>query len=119
MARLITQPAIIQTIGTPVEEIIGRLNTKTAGISIAKMHSRKGWSQSGEVREFTEYIIVLKGALQVNTRRKSLSVRAGQAAIVKAGEWVKYSAPEAGGARYLAICTPAYSPDLIRKDTAE
>ncbi len=52
MAKLIAKPAIIQTVGTPVEEIIGRLNTKTAEISIARMHSRKGWSQPGQIREF-------------------------------------------------------------------
>ena len=119
MAKLITQPAIIQTVGTPVEEIIGRLNSKTAEISIAKMHSRKGWSQPGQIREFNEYILVLKGALQVKTRSKELVVRAGQAVIVTAGEWVAYSAPEAGGARYLAVCAPAYSPKLVRSVRSE
>jgi hypothetical protein len=114
MAKLIAQPAIIQTVGTPVEEIIGRLNTKTAEISIARMHSRKGWSQPGQVREFNEYILVFKGALQVKTQRRELVVRAGQAVIVNAGEWVSYSTPEAGGARYLAMCVPAYSPELVR-----
>jgi mannose-6-phosphate isomerase-like protein (cupin superfamily) len=115
MARLITKPAIIQTVGTPVEEIIGRLNTKTSEISIAHMHSRKGWSQPGQIREFNEYILVFKGAVQIKTRRKVLVVRAGQAVIVNAGEWVEYSTPEAGGARYLAVCMPAYSPKLVRR----
>jgi quercetin dioxygenase-like cupin family protein len=114
MAKLITKPAIIQTAGTPVEEIIGRLSTKTAEISIARMHSRKGWVQPGQIREFNEYILVFKGALQVKTRHKELIVRAGQAVIVNAGEWVSYSTPEAGGARYLAMCVPAYSPKLVR-----
>ena len=115
MAKLIAKPAIIQTVGTPVQEIIGRLNTKTAEISIAEMHSRKGWSEPGQIREFKEYILILKGALQVKTRRKELIARAGQAVIVSAGEWVQYSAPEAGGAHYLAVCMPAYSPGLVRR----
>ncbi len=115
MAKLITKPAIIQTVGTPVEEIIGRLNTKTAEISIAKMHSRKGWVEHGQIREFNEYILVFKGALQIKTRRRELVARAGQAVIVNAGEWVQYSTPEAGGARYLAMCVPAYSPKLVRR----
>ncbi len=114
MAKLVAKPAIIQTVGTPVEEIIGRLNTKTAEISIAKMHSRKGWAQPGQVREFNEYILIFKGVLQVKTRRSELLVRAGQAVIVNAGEWVQYSTPEPGGAQYLAICLPAYSPKLVR-----
>jgi ethanolamine utilization protein EutQ (cupin superfamily) len=115
MAKLIAKPAFIQTVGTPVEEIIGRLNTKTAEVSIARMHSRKGWSQPGQICDFNEYILVFKGALQVKTRRRALLVRAGEAAIVRKGEWVAYSTPFAGGARYLAICVPAYSPQLLRR----
>jgi quercetin dioxygenase-like cupin family protein len=115
MTRLIAEAALIQGVGTPVQEIIGRLNTGTDEVSIAKMHSRKGWSQPGQTRQFNEYILVLKGALRVKTRRKEFVARTGQAIVVPAGEWVEYSAPEAGGARYLAICVPAYSPGLVRK----
>jgi mannose-6-phosphate isomerase-like protein (cupin superfamily) len=115
MAKLVTQPAIIQTVGTPVQEVIGRLNTKTAAVSIAKMHSRRGWSEPPQIREFTEYILVFKGALHIKLRRKELVVKAGQAVIVQAGEWVQYSTPEDGGARYLAVCAPAYSPRLVRR----
>jgi quercetin dioxygenase-like cupin family protein len=115
MAKLVTRPAVIKTIGTPVEEIIGRLNSKTDEISIARMFSRKGWSEPGQIRKFTEYILVIKGSLHVKLRRKTLVARAGDAVIVKAGEWVQYSTPEAGGARYLAICVPAYSPGLVRR----
>ncbi|MEI6127515.1 MAG: cupin [Pseudomonadota bacterium] len=115
MAKLVTKLAIIKTAGTPVEEIIGRLNTKTANISIAKMFSRKGWVEPGQIRKFREYILVFKGALHVTTRREKLIVRAGQAVIVNAGEWVHYSTPQAGGAQYLAVCEPAYSPKLVRR----
>jgi ethanolamine utilization protein EutQ len=79
------------------------------------MNSRKGWSEPGQVRKFTENILVLKGALYIKLRRRELVARAGEAVIVKKGEWVRYSTPEAGGARYLAICVPAYSPGLVRR----
>jgi mannose-6-phosphate isomerase-like protein (cupin superfamily) len=115
MAKLVTKPAVIKTDGTPVEEIIGRLNTKTDELSIARMFSRKGWSESGQVRKFAEYILVLKGALHLKLRTKALVVRAGEAVIVKAGEWVQHSTPDPGGAHYLAVCVPAYSPRLVRR----
>jgi quercetin dioxygenase-like cupin family protein len=115
MARLVTKSAIIKTAGTPVEEIIGRLNTKTDEISIARMFSRQGWSEPGQRRKFTEYILVLKGALYVKLRRRELIVRAGEAVIVKAGERVQYSTPQTGGAQYLAVCIPAYSARLVRR----
>jgi acyl-CoA synthetase (AMP-forming)/AMP-acid ligase II len=114
MAKLITGSAIIKTVGTPVQEIIGRVSTGTDEVSVAKMHSRKGWSQPGQIRRFNEYILISRGALQIKTRRKKLIARAGHAVLVRAGEWVEYSAPEAGGAHYLAICVPAHSPDLVR-----
>ena len=114
MAGHIAKAAIIQTVGTPVEEIIGRLNTNTTQVSIARMHSRKGWVQPGQVRRFAEYLLVLRGALHVTTRRHHLVARAGQAITVRAGEWVQFSTPEAGGARYLAVCVPAYRPSLVR-----
>jgi quercetin dioxygenase-like cupin family protein len=114
MAKLIPKAAIIQTIGTPVEEIIGRLNTGTEEVSVARMHSRKGWCQPGQIREFNEYLLISKGTLRVKTRRKEWVVRAGQAVSIRSGEWVEYSAPESGGAHYLAICVPAYSSDLVR-----
>lgn len=76
------------------------------------MHGRKSWLQPGQVRDFNEYILVFKGALQVKTRRSELLVRSGQAVIVNAAEWVEYSTSFAGGARYLAVCVPAYSPSV-------
>ena len=34
----------------------------------------------------------------------------------QAGEWVRYSTPEDGGAEYVAVCTPAFSIDTVHRD---
>jgi ethanolamine utilization protein EutQ (cupin superfamily) len=115
MAKLVAKAAVIKTEGTPVEEIVGRLSTKTADISFARMHSRRGWVDHEQKRQFAEYILVFKGALHVKTRRQRLVARAGQAVAIRAGEWVQYSTPEAGGAHYLAVCVPAFDPDLVQR----
>ena len=52
----------------------------------------------------------------VTTQSETLDVLAGQAIIVPAGEWVQYSSPEAGGAEYIAVCLPAFSPDTVHRD---
>ena len=76
----------------------------------------EGWSEPGQRPEFDEFTVVLKGALQVETEAQSFTVRAGQAVVAEAGEWVRYSTPDPGGAEYVAVCLPAFSPDTVHRD---
>jgi mannose-6-phosphate isomerase-like protein (cupin superfamily) len=80
------------------------------------MRSPAGWEEPGQTPEFDEYTIVLRGMLRVTHRGGALDVRAGQAVIARAGEWVRYSSPEAEGAEYVAVCLPAFSPDSVHRD---
>src|SRR4051812_39233342 len=104
MIRLIPAPTIIQAAGNKpkrIEEFIGRVNSQTSDLSLARMTSPSGWVEPGQTPEFDEYTIVLKGMLRVTTRDGEIDVRAGQAIITPAGEWVRYSTPEPEGAEYL------------------
>ncbi len=83
---------------------------------MAHMRSPSGWSEPGQTPEFDEYTLVLRGVLRVETRTGTSDVMAGQAIIVSRGEWVRYSTPEPEGAEYVAVCTPAFSPELVRRD---
>ena len=119
MARLISKPTVIPAAGQPpkiIEEFFGRVHSATDKISIAQMTSPCGWREPGQTPEFEEYTIVLKGELQVETRDGARQVGAGQAILVEAGEWVRYSTPAAGGAEYIAICLPAFSPETVHRD---
>jgi mannose-6-phosphate isomerase-like protein (cupin superfamily) len=113
MATLVDKPTRIEAHGLPpkiIEEFIGRVNSQTDGVSIARMKSPCGWSEPGQTPEFDEYSIVLRGTLRVETREGTLDVAAGQAVITRRGEWVRYSTPGAEGAEYIAVCIPAFSP---------
>ena len=117
--RHINGPTVIQAAGTPpklIEEYIGRVNSQTANVSIARMKSPAGWSEPGQRPEFTEYTVVLKGTLQVELKDRKVNVQAGQAIIIEAGEWVRYSSPHAEGAEYIAVCVPAFSPDTVHRE---
>ncbi len=119
MPTLIEAPTVIQAAGNKpkrIEEYIGRVNSQTAAVSVARMVSPAGWIESGQTPEFDEYTVVLRGLLQVTTRAGVLNVRAGQAVIAHRGEWVQYSSPEAEGAEYIAVCLPAFSPDSVHRD---
>lgn len=119
MANLIQQPMIIRAAGNTHKEIaeyVGRLNSATEALSIAHMKSPAGWSEPGQSPEFDEYTLVLRGALRVETRTGTLDVKAGQAIIARRGEWVRYSTPGPEGAEYVAVCLPAFSSELVRRD---
>ena len=119
MPMIINKPSIIEAAGNKpkiIEEYIGRVNSKTSSVSIAKMTSPEGWTEPGQKPEFDEYTIVLKGKINVKVDDKNYEVEAGQAIITHAGEWVQYSTPEPGGAEYVAVCLPAFSPDIVHRD---
>ncbi|MDZ7267167.1 MAG: cupin domain-containing protein [candidate division KSB1 bacterium] len=115
----IKSPALIPAAGNKpkrIEEFVGRVNTQTATVSIARMRSPAGWSEPGQTPEFEEYTVVLAGMLRVTTKTGVHEVRAGEAVIVPRGEWVQYSTPGAEGAEYLAVCLPAFSPEIVHRD---
>jgi hypothetical protein len=117
MPTLIERPTVVAAAGNApkrIEEFVGRVNSGTAAISIARMSSPAGWEEPGQTPEFDEYTLVLAGTLRVESREGVLEVRAGQAVRTSAGEWVRYSTP--GGAEYVAVCTPAFSPATVHRD---
>jgi mannose-6-phosphate isomerase-like protein (cupin superfamily) len=119
MPTLLKQPMRIEAAGNKpkiIDEYIGRVNSKTSAVSIAHMRSPEGWSEPGQAPEFDEFTVVLKGLVRVQHKGGTLDVAAGQAVIASAGEWVQYSTPQAGGAEYIAVCLPAFSPDTVHRD---
>ena len=99
-----------------IEEFVGRVNTGTEDVSVARMQSPEGWVEPGQKPDFEEYTIVLRGTLYVEFRGGSIDVHAGQAVISHKGEWVKYSSPYEGGADYIAVCAPAFSPGTVHRE---
>jgi mannose-6-phosphate isomerase-like protein (cupin superfamily) len=119
MPTLIGQPTIIEAAGNKpkkIEEYAGRVNSGHSQVSVARMVSPEGWQEPGQRPEFEEITVVLKGLLHVEHEGGALDVRAGQAVVAHPGEWVRYSSPEPGGAEYVAICLPAFSPDTVHRD---
>ena len=119
MPTLIAQATRIQAAGNKpklIDEYIGRVNSKTSAASVAHMRSPQGWLEPGQTPEFDEFTIVLKGMLRVEHKAGILDVHAGQAVVAHAGEWIRYSTPEEGGAEYIAVCLPAFSMETVHRD---
>lgn len=118
MPTLIESPTRVTAAGNKpklIDEFVGRVNTGEARLSVALMNSPAGWEEPGQKPEFDEWTLVLEGRIEVEHAGGVLRVNAGQAVIAKAGEWIRYRTPE--GARYVAVCLPAFSPDTVHRDS--
>ena len=119
MPTLIATPTRIQAAGSKpkiIEEYVGLVNSQDSSLSVAHMRSPEGWAEPGQTPAFDEYSLVLRGTLRVEHKDGQVDVLAGQAIIAHSGEWVRYSTPFAGGAEYIAICLPAFSPGTVHRD---
>ncbi|HZE97921.1 MAG TPA: cupin [Planctomycetota bacterium] len=119
MPTPIQKPTVIEAAGKKpkrIEEYVGRVNSKTAAVSVARMKSPSGWVEPGQTPDFDEYTVVLGGSLRVTSKSGVIDVAAGQAVITHKGEWVQYSTPGPDDAEYDAICLPAFSPDTVHRD---
>ena len=119
MPTLISAPTIVKSDGNKpkiIEEYVGRVNSTTERLSVARMRSPGGWIEPGQTPEFDEYTLVLRGRLRVETRDGHMDVASGQAVLTHAGDWVRYSTPGEDGAEYIAICLPAFSMETVHRD---
>jgi ethanolamine utilization protein EutQ (cupin superfamily) len=119
MIHVIKKTTVIKAAGNKpkvIGEFIGKVNSQTADISIARMKSPGGWKEPGQRPEFDEYSLVLKGFLRVKTENITVDIKAGEAVISYRGEWVQYSTPSPEGAEYIAVCIPAFSHDTVHRD---
>lgn len=119
MPVLIESPSIVKAAGSKpkvIEEYVGRVTSDSKDVSIARMKSPSGWAEPGQTPEFDEYTVVVCGMLRVSSKDSTMDVHAGQAVIVRKGEWVQYSTPETEGAEYIAVCLPAFSMETVHRD---
>jgi ethanolamine utilization protein EutQ (cupin superfamily) len=118
MPELIESPTRVEAAGNKpkaIDEYAGRVNNGEARLSIAVMHSPPGWIEPGQRPDFDEYTVVLEGTIEVEHEGGTLTVNAGQGVLARKGEWVRYRTPE--GARYVAVCLPAFSMDTVHRDS--
>ena len=117
MPELIAAPTAIPVSGGKIiEEYVGRVNSGESAVSVARMTAPGGWTEPFQTPEFDEFTIVLQGVVRVEHPGGAMDVVAGQAVVTRAGERVRYSTPDGSGAQYVAICLPAFAPELAGRD---
>jgi mannose-6-phosphate isomerase-like protein (cupin superfamily) len=116
MPELVPAPSRIPVPGGKViDEYVGRVTTGTTVVSVAHMTAPGGWAEPAQTPEFDEFTVVLTGSVVIEHDGGRLDVGAGQAVVTRAGEQVRYSVG-AGGATYVAVCVPAFGPELAHRD---
>lgn len=119
MPTHLPRPTVVDAAGTPpkiISEHVGRASTGNADVSIAHMRSPAGWTEPPQRPEFDEYTLVIAGSLLVEHDDGVITVAAGEAVAVRAGERIRYRTED--GAEYMAVCLPAFSPDTVHRDDA-
>ncbi|HSN05996.1 MAG TPA: cupin domain-containing protein [Candidatus Angelobacter sp.] len=117
MPQLVPAPTRIPVPGgKTIDEYVGHVTTGTPEVSVAHMIAPGGWTEPAQTPEFDEITVVLRGAVRVEHDGGVLDVAAGQAVITRAGEKVRYSTVDGAGAEYVAVCLPAFAPDLAHRD---
>lgn len=115
MPEFIPAPAQIPVPGGKfIEEYIGHVSSGDDLVSVAQMLAPAGWEEPAQEPEFDEFTVVLEGSLTIEHDEGVTHVRAGQAVITRAGERVRYSTAE--GARYFAVCVPAFHGELVHRE---
>jgi len=116
VAELIEKPMRIPVPGGKlIDEYVGLANTGERRVSVARMTAPGGWVEPAQEPEFDEITFVLRGCVRVEHPDGVFDVRAGQAAVTRAGERVRYTTPEEDGAEYVAICLPAFTAEAARR----
>jgi len=119
MPELITTPHRVPVPGGKViDEFVGLASTGTEGVSVAVMSAPPGWDEPAQRPDFDEVTVVLDGEVVLEHDGGSIRVPAGQAVLTRAGERVRYSVGP-GGARYVAVCLPAFSPQTVHREDEE
>lgn len=110
-------PFVVPTTdGKLIEEHFGNATDGNSQISIAHMIAPAGWSEPFQTPEFDEYTYIIRGKKQFIIEDKIVVLQAGQSIKIEKNTRVQYSNPFTEVCEYIAICTPAFSMDLVNRE---
>ena len=110
-------PFVVPTTdGKLIEEHHGVATTGNDEISIAHMVAPPGWSEPFQTPGFDEYTYVIRGRKQFNIDGDIVVLEAGQSIHIRKGIRVQYSNPFEETCEYLAVCTPAFTPERAHRE---
>lgn len=111
-------PFVVPTAdGKIIREHFGNATNKNSNISVAHMIAPAGWSEPFQTPEFDEYTFIIKGKKQFIIDGEEIVLEAGQSIKIVKNTRVQYSNPFTEPCEYLAICLPAFSMNLVNRES--
>lgn len=111
-------PFVVPTTdGKLIEEHFGLATNGNSNISIAHMIAPAEWSEPFQTPKFDEYTYIIKGKKQFIIDGDAIVLEAGESIKIEKNTKVQYSNPFLEPCEYLAICTPAFSMDLVNRES--
>lgn len=104
------------TDGKIIKEHFGLASDKNSQISIAHMKAPAGWSEPFQTPEFDEFTFIIKGKKQFIIENDIVILKAGESIKINKNTRVQYSNPFDSECEYIAICTPAFSIDMVNRE---
>ncbi|OEK08027.1 cupin [Flavivirga aquatica] len=110
-------PFVVPTTdGKIIKEHFGLATDKNSQLSIAYMEAPSGWSEPFQTPEFDEFTFIIKGKKQFIIEGETVILETGQSIKIEKNTKVQYSNPFDEVCEYIAICTPAFSIDLVNRE---
>jgi len=115
--RIQKSPFIVPTTdGKLIEEHVGLATDGNKNISIAHMIAPPNWAEPFQTPEFDEYTYIIRGKKQFIIEDETIVLEVGQSIKIEKNTRVQYSNPFTEPCEYIAICTPAFSMDLVNRE---
>ena len=109
-------PFVVPTTdGKLIEEHFG-LASISSELSIAHMVAPPKWSEPFQTPDFDEYTYIIKGKKQFNFDGEIVVLEAGESIKILKGTRIQYSNPFEEECKYLSVCLPAFSIDLVNRE---
>ncbi|MFD2726645.1 cupin domain-containing protein [Hyunsoonleella rubra] len=102
--------------GKIIKEHFGNATDGNPEISIAHMKAPPGWSEPFQTPKFDEYTFIISGKKQFIIDGETIVLEAGQSIKIEKNTRIQYSNPFDQVCEYIAICTPAFSMDLVNRE---
>jgi len=111
-------PFVVPTTdGKLIEEHFGLATNGNSNISIAHMIAPPDWSEPFQTPKFDEYTYIIKGKKQFIIDGDTIILEAGESIKIEKNTKVQYSNPFLEPCEYIAICTPAFSMELVNRES--
>jgi mannose-6-phosphate isomerase-like protein (cupin superfamily) len=120
----VTRPYRLATAGTRIpvpggkliEELFGRVNTGSEDFGLAHRVAPPGRGEPAQTPSFGELTVMVRGRMQAEIGGETVVLSAGQALWAEPDQHVRYSNPFDEESEHFAVCIPAFSPELARRD---